>query len=309
MNWKKYLKYLVCGTIIGGADVIPGVSGGTMAFILGIYSDLLNAVKSWLSWSTLKALFIGDWQTFRNKPFALPFWVLLGIGGAIVLLSSPIKYALDNHPQYLWSFFFGLMAASVFSVRKKIERWNLKLVIVLLAGTIGAYYLTGMVPTETPEHKLFIVFCGVLAISAMILPGISGSFVLLLIGKYDYILGAVNGLKSGMISADGDMIMSSAAILLAFGLGVATGLISFVRLLSFCLEKYYSWTIAVLIGFMLGSLRKVWPFKDGDVNILPRDFSWETILTFALAISGFIMVLVIERWAEKLEKENTKEIE
>ena len=103
--------------------------------------------------------------------------------------------------------------------------------------------------------------------------------------------------------------MSSAAILLAFGIGVAAGLISFVRLLSFCLEKYYSWTIAVLIGFMLGSLRKVWPFKDGDVNILPRDVSWETILTFALAISGFIMVLVIERWAEKLEKENTKEIE
>ena len=306
MNWKKYLKYLCCGTIIGGADIIPGVSGGTMAFILGIYSDLLNALKSWLSWNSVRALFSGNWQEFKNKPFALPFWVVLGIGTSIVLLSSPIKYALDYYPQYLWSFFFGLVAASVFSVKKKVAVWNWKLVLVLIAGAVGAYYLTGMVPTETPEHKLFIVFCGALAISAMILPGISGSFVLLLIGKYDYILGAVNGLKSGIMNADSGAIFGSAAILLAFGIGVAAGLISFVRLLSFCLKKYYSWTIAVLIGFMLGSLRKVWPFKEGDLNILPRDCSRETLLTAALAAVGFAAVIIIEKFAEKLAEEKTE---
>lgn len=304
VNWKKYLKYLCCGAIIGGADIIPGVSGGTMAFILGIYNEMLEALKSWLSWSTVKALFTADWKTLKSKPFALPFWVVLGIAAAIVLLSSPIKYALDNHPQYLWAFFFGLVAASVFSVRKKIDKWDWKLILVLLGGGIGAYYLTGMVPTETPEHKLFIVFCGALAISAMILPGISGSFVLLLIGKYDYILGAVNGLKSGVLSGNGTLALESLVILLCFGIGVIAGLVSFVRLLSFCLKKYYSWTIAILIGFMLGSLRKVWPFKDGEVNILPRDCSWETVLTILLAAVGFVMVIFIERFAEKIAEKN-----
>ena len=241
MNWKKYLKYLGCGAVIGGADIIPGVSGGTMAFILGIYSDMLEAIKSWLAWSTVKALFTADWKTLKSKPFALPFWVVVGIALSIILLSSPIKYALDNHPQYLWAFFFGLVGASVFAVKKKIEKWDWKLVAILLTGAVGAYFLTGMVPTQTPEHKLFIVLCGALAISAMILPGISGSFVLLLIGKYDYILGAVNGLKSGILNGDGAMISESALILLAFGIGIVAGLISFVRLLSFCLKKYYSW--------------------------------------------------------------------
>lgn len=308
-DWKKYLKYLCCGAIIGGADIIPGVSGGTMAFILGIYGDMLDALKSWLAPSTVKAIFNADWQTLKSKPFALPFWVVVGIAAAIVILSSPIKYALDNHPQYLWSFFFGLVAASVFSVKKKIDKWNLKLVLVLLAGAIGAYYLTGMVPTQTTENKLFIIFCGMLAISAMILPGISGSFVLLLIGKYDYILGAVNGLKSGLITGDSALIFNSAAILICFGIGIVAGLISFVRLLSFCLKKYYTWTIAILIGFMLGSLRKVWPFKLGEENIPPADFSTRTIITIILAIIGFVMVIAIEKFAEKIEKENITEVE
>lgn len=309
MNWKKYLKYFGCGAIIGGADVIPGVSGGTMAFILGIYKDMLDALKSWMSASTIKAVFTGDIATLKKKPFALPFWVVLGIAVSIVLLSSPIKYALENYPQYLWSFFFGLVAASVFSVKKKIEKWDWKLLAVLIAGGVGAYYLTGMVPTETPEHKLFIVFCGALAISAMILPGISGSFVLLLIGKYDYILGAVTGLKSGILNADGALALSSLMILLCFGVGVIAGLVSFVRLLSFCLKKYYTWTIALLIGFMLGSLRKVWPFKSGEANVLPDSFDFETIVTAALAVFGFAMVLVIEKFAEKIENEEMKEDE
>lgn len=309
MNWKKYLKYFGCGAIIGGADIIPGVSGGTMAFILGIYKDMLDALKSWMSVSTIKAVFTGDIATLKKKPFALPFWVVLGIAVSIVLLSSPIKYALENYPQYLWAFFFGLVAASVFSVKKKIEKWDWKLLAVLIAGGVGAYYLTGMVPTDTPEHKLFIVFCGALAISAMILPGISGSFVLLLIGKYDYILGAVNGLKSGILNADGALALSSLMILLCFGVGVIAGLVSFVRLLSFCLKKYYTWTIALLIGFMLGSLRKVWPFKSGEANVLPDSFDFETIVTAALAVVGFAMVLVIEKFAEKIENEEMKEDE
>ena len=308
MNWKKYLKYLGCGAIIGGADIIPGVSGGTMAFILGIYNDMLEALKSWLSWNTVKAIFCGNWQILKRKPFALPFWVVLGIAAAIVLLSSPIKYALDNHPQYLWSFFFGLVGASVFSVRKKIDKWNWKLILVLLAGGIGAYYLTGMVPTETPEHKFFIIFCGALAISAMILPGISGSFVLLLIGKYDYILGAVNGLKEGILSAEGSMIVDNFLILSCFGIGVVGGLVSFVRVLDFCLKRYYKWTIAALIGFMIGSLRKVWPFKVGDVNVLPSDISWRTWLTIGLVLVGFALVLILEKIAVSMAAEKKEEV-
>lgn len=309
VDWKKYLKYFGCGAIIGAADIVPGVSGGTMAFILGIYGDMLDALKSWLSPDTVKAVFTLDWKTLKSKPFALPFWVVIGIGVSIVLLSSPIKYALDHHPQYLWSFFFGLVAASVFTVRNKIEKWDWKLIFVLLAGAVGAYFLTGMVPTQTPEHKLFIVLCGALAISAMILPGISGSFIMLLIGKYDYILGAVNGLKSALLNGGGAAALEPLAILLCFGIGVVAGLISFVRLLSFCLKKYYTWTIAVLIGFMLGSLRKVWPFKADDVNILPEDMSAKTIITIILAVVGFAIVIAIEKFAEKLESEDIKEVE
>lgn len=309
IEWKKYLKYLGCGAIIGGADIIPGVSGGTMAFILGIYADMLDAIKSWLSPDTAKAILTADFKALKSKPFALPFWVVIGIGMAIILLSSPIKYALDHHPQYLWSFFFGLVAASVFSVKKKVAKWDWKLLLVLLLGGIGAYYLTGMVPTQTTEHKLFIVFCGALAISAMILPGISGSFVLLLIGKYDYILGAVNGLKSGILNGDGVLVMNSLIILLCFGAGVIIGLISIVRLLSFCLQKYYTWTVAILIGFMLGSLRKVWPFKNGETNILPDNLSLKTVLTVALAIFGFLIVIVIEKFAEKIAQAENKEID
>lgn len=306
---KKYLKYLGCGAIIGGADVIPGVSGGTMAFILGIYGDMLDAIKSWLSWSTLKAIFTFDFKSLKSKPFALPFWVLTGILLAIVLLASPIKYALDHHPQYIWAFFFGLVASSVVSVRKKIEKWNWKLLLVLIIAAIGAYYLTGMVPAKTPEHKIFIIFCGVLAISAMILPGISGSFVLLLIGKYDYILGAVNGLKDGILNSNGDLLASSAVILLLFGTGVVAGLISFVRLLSFCLKNYYNWTIVVLIGFMIGSLRKVWPFKNGDINVLPSDANWQTWFTILLAVAGFAIVLLLEKTADNMSAAKEKEIE
>lgn len=306
-NWKKYLKYLGCGAIIGGADIIPGVSGGTMAFILGIYGDMLDTLKSWLSWSTVKAVFTLDWKTLKSKPFALPFWVLVGILLAIVLLSSPIKYALDNHPQYIWAFFFGLVAASVFSVRKKVEKWNWKLITVLILSAVGAYFLTGMVPTETTEHKLFIVFCGALAISAMILPGISGSFVLLLIGKYDYILGAVNGLKSALLNADFAALPEPAMVLCCFGIGIVAGLVSFVRLLAFCLKNYYAVTVAALIGFMIGSLRKVWPFKDGEANILPPDAGWRTWLTCGLAVIGFAMVLILEKIAGNMAEEKEKE--
>ncbi len=306
-NWKKYLKYLGCGAIIGGADIIPGVSGGTMAFILGIYGDMLDALKSWLSWSTVKALFTLDWKTLKSKPFALPFWVLVGILLAIVLLSSPIKYALDNHPQYIWAFFFGLVAASVFSVRKKVEKWNWKLITVLILSAVGAYFLTGMVPTETTEHKLFIVFCGALAISAMILPGISGSFVLLLIGKYDYILGAVNGLKSALLNADFAALPEPAMVLCCFGIGIVVGLVSFVRFLAFCLKNYYAVTVAALIGFMIGSLRKVWPFKDGEANILPPDAGWRTWLICGLAVIGFAMVLILEKIAGNMAEEKEKE--
>ena len=307
-NWKKYLKYLGCGAVIGGADIIPGVSGGTMAFILGIYGDMLEALKSWLSWSTVKAVFTLDWKSLKSKPFALPFWVLIGIMAAIVLLSSPIKYALDYYPQYIWAFFFGLVASSVISVRGKVEKWDWKLITVLILSAIGAYYLTGMVPTNTTDNKLFIIFCGALAISAMILPGISGSFVLLLIGKYDYILGAVNGLKEGVLSAEWSMIVDNFLILSCFGIGVVGGLVSFVRVLDFCLKRYYKWTIAALIGFMIGSLRKVWPFKVGDINVLPPDISWRTWLTIGLVLVGFALVLILEKIAVSMAAEKKEEV-
>lgn len=309
MKWKKYLKYLCSGAVIGGADVVPGVSGGTMAFILGIYTDLLDAMKSWLSLDTVKCIFKGDWNKLKSKPFALPFWVVLGILIAVVTLAGPIKYALENHPQYLWAFFFGLVAASVFTVKNKIEKWDVRIMIVLIVGAAGAYFLTGMVPTQTTNNKLFIILCGALAISAMILPGISGSFVLLLIGKYHYILDTVNNVKNGIAANDWQLVGGAAVILICFFIGVFFGLVSFVRLLSFCLKKYYRVTVALLIGFMIGSLRKVWPFKNGEENVLPSELNKEVIFAVILVVFGFFMVIVIEKFAAKLETDKNKEVE
>jgi putative membrane protein len=304
----KYPVLILKGLAMGAADVIPGVSGGTIAFITGIYEELINSIKS-INLKAFKLLLSGKFSTFWrliNGTFLLS--VLLGIAISIFSLAKGLKYLLDNFPIPVWAFFFGLIVASAIFVAKKIKTWDLKIWIAFIAGIAAAYFITILAPAEANTTWWFIFISGMIAICAMILPGISGSFILVLLGMYKFILEAVGTLDIG--------------ILLIFIAGAAIGIISFSNILSWLLKNYHDITISVLAGFMVGSLNKVWPWKQvirtftdshGEVrplvekNILP--WNYEQISgqepwmagAIILAITGFIIIFVFER----LTKEKT----
>lgn len=279
------------GMAMGAADVVPGVSGGTIAFIVGIYDELINSIKS-INAHSLKLLFTGKIPSFWkaiNGNFL--FSILLGIGISVFSLAELITWLLVTHPIMVWAFFFGLVLASTWFVSKDIKEWNVKTVASFIVGAAVAYYITVATPTETPSNLLFIFLCGVIAICAMILPGISGSFILVLLGKYFYIMDAVKGLKF--------------EVLLVFAAGALIGITSFSRVLSFALARFRNSTLALLTGFMLGSLNKVWPWKEKiamaegfelEKNILPNAFLAEAIV---LAIIGFFLVYFLEKLSQK----------
>lgn len=288
---KDYVTLALKGMAMGAADVVPGVSGGTIAFIVGIYDELINSIKS-INAHSLKLLFTGKIPSFWkaiNGNFL--FSILLGIGISVFSLAELITWLLVTHPIMVWAFFFGLVLASTWFVSKDIKEWNVKTVASFIVGAAVAYYITVATPTETPSNLLFIFLCGVIAICAMILPGISGSFILVLLGKYFYIMDAVKGLKF--------------EVLLVFATGALIGITSFSRVLSFALVRFRNSTLALLTGFMLGSLNKVWPWKekiamaDGfelEKNILPNAFLAEAIV---LAIIGFFLVYFLEKLSQK----------
>lgn len=304
----KYPVLILKGMAMGAADVIPGVSGGTIAFITGIYEELINSIKS-INLKAFKLLLSGKFSTFWrliNGTFLLS--VLLGIAISIFSLAKGLKYLLDNFPIPVWAFFFGLIVASAIFVAKKIKTWDLKIWIAFIAGIAAAYFITILAPAEANTTWWFIFISGMIAICAMILPGISGSFILVLLGMYKFILEAVGTLDIG--------------ILLIFIAGAAIGIISFSNILSWLLKNYHDITISVLAGFMVGSLNKVWPWKQvirtftdshGEIrplvekNILP--WNYEQISgqepwmagAIILAITGFIIIFVFER----LTKEKT----
>lgn len=288
---KDYVTLALKGIAMGAADVVPGVSGGTIAFIVGIYDELINSIKS-INAHSLKLLFTGKIVSFWkaiNGSFL--FSILLGIGISVFSLAKLITWLLEAHPIMVWAFFFGLVLASTWFVSKDIKEWNVKTIASFIVGAAVAYYITVATPAETPTNLLFIFLCGAIAICAMILPGISGSFILVLLGKYFYIMDAVKELKIG--------------ILLVFAAGALIGITSFSRVLSFALARFRNSTLALLTGFMLGSLNKVWPWKekimmDGgfelEKNIMPNAFLAEAIV---LAIIGFFLVYFLEKLSQK----------
>lgn len=248
---RKLTDYLVVGLKgmgMGAADVIPGVSGGTIAFITGIYEELINSIKS-INASLFKTLFregiAAAWKQV-NGNFLVS--VLSGILLSIFSLARLISWLLTNHQMLLWAFFFGLIVGSAIFVAGKIKQWNAMVIIMLLAGSAIAYYITVATPATTPEGLWFVFISGAIAISAMILPGISGSFILLLMGKYEYILNAVKDFKI--------------SVLLVFGIGCAIGIVAFSNLISWLFKKFHNATLALLTGFMVGSLNKLWPWKE-----------------------------------------------
>ena len=291
---KDYALLMLKGMGMGAADVVPGVSGGTIAFIVGIYDELINTIKS-INLQSLKLLF-----TFKFKEFwkavngNFLFSLFAGIAISVFSLAKLITYLLVAHPILVWAFFFGLVLASTWFVAKDIEGWNWKTVLSFIIGAVIAYYITVVTPAETPTNLLFIFLCGAIAICAMILPGISGSFILVLLGKYHYIMDAVKSL---------DLL-----ILCVFGAGALVGITSFSRVLSYALKHFRNVTMAVLAGFMLGSLNKVWPWKTTEIEIingteftiehnsLPTQYLVEGVV---LMIVGFMLVYVLEKISAK----------
>lgn len=278
----------VKGMCMGAADVVPGVSGGTIAFITGIYDELINSIKS-INAASLKMLFTGKWGEFWkmiNGKFLL--FLLAGIGISVFSLAKIITWLLVAYPVLVWSFFFGLVLASTWFVGKDVKERNWKTGLGFLLGAALAFYITVATPAETPSHFLFIFLCGAIAICAMILPGISGSFILVLLGKYFFIMEAVKTLDLKVIAI--------------FGIGACVGITSFSRLLSYALSHMRNITLAVLSGFMLGSLNKVWPWKETlegvEQNVAPNAFVWQAV---CLALLGFVMVYGIEKISSKSE--------
>lgn len=305
-TFKDYLIIFFKGIGMGAADVVPGVSGGTIAFISGIYKELLDSLKL-INTSSLKLLlrfqFVNFWKKI-NGNFLLS--IFLGFLVSLISLAKLITYLLEVHPIKVWSFFFGLVVISVITVLRQIDRWKFSVLAGLLVGISVAYLITIATPTSTPDAWWFIFISGAIAISAMILPGVSGAFILLILGKYKYVTGALHEFNFEVISV--------------FVAGCVTGLMSFVRVVSLVLEKYYQVTIAVLSGFMIGSLNKVWPWKEVltyridsegnqipaiDQSVLPNHYYDVTgndpqILQAILLIAmGIGVVVILEKIAEK----------
>lgn len=287
---------------MGAADVVPGVSGGTIAFITGIYEELIDSIKS-VNTNALKLFFTGRiaefWKSI-NGNFLIS--VLLGIAISIFSLAKGLGFLLHNYPILVWSFFFGLIVASAIYVARAIKEWTPGTIIAAVAGVIIAYFITIISPAEANTSWLFIFMSGAIAICAMILPGISGSFILVLLGMYSFILTSVGNLNIPVI--------------VVFMAGAAIGIIAFSNLLSWLLKNFHNLTIGILAGFMVGSLNKVWPWKKitgtfidrhgeekilSETNILPETFEQLTgnspmlLSAVLLALVGFAFIFVIER--------------
>ncbi len=271
---RDYIGLAMRGMAMGASDIVPGVSGGTMALILGIYEELIDSIRMIGQPEFFRAVFkfrIKDALAILNWEFMLA--ISLGIGLAILTLSHLLEQLLVNQPVYLWSFFFGLVLASVLMVSKRVQRWTPALGAVLLLGAVTSFLLVGLVPARTPETWWFLFLSGALAICAMILPGISGAFILVLLGKYEYVLNAVNGRD-----------LFTLALVAA---GALIGLVTFAQILSWLFKKYHDGTIALLLGLMIGSLRKVWPWK--------RDEAWLTHTDGSFVLDSFGERIVTEQ--------------
>ena len=297
-----YLLLTVKGFCMGAADVVPGVSGGTMAFILGIYEDLIGAIRSF-DLKFLKNLFsLKIEKALDDVRWQFLLAVGLGIMSAVFSLARALSWALQNQPVLIWPFFFGLITASILTVGRRLKKWQISKILWLALGGICAYLLVGMVPVSTPTAPWFLFLSGAIAICAMILPGISGAFILVLLGKYGFVLDAVNH--------------RDFTILFLLAAGAAVGLIAFSRFLGWLFKKHHDLTIALLSGLMLGSLRKVWPWKkalehvttpEGSVlvtkqaNVLPPGLDMGFLFAIGCLFLGFLVVFLLHFWAERKE--------
>lgn len=295
---KRYARLFFTGFSMGSADIVPGVSGGTIAFIFGIYHELLDSISTVTS-KVPKLLFKGEVRkAIELVPFRFLVPLGLGLVSAVLLLTELVAHLLATQPVFVWSFFFGLVLASIFLVSKRIKNWTLKDYAVLLVGTVAAYVIVGLVSFETAATPLAFVLAGAIAICAMILPGISGSFLLVIMGKYEQILQAV---------AQRD-IMTLGLVFI----GMLIGITLFSKVLSWLFEHYHDVIVAALAGFMIGSLRKVWPWKEtlttrinshglevpvAQQNIFPEVFDGYFYGALALCLLGTALIIVLDKYS------------
>ena len=304
---------------MGAADVVPGVSGGTIAFISGIYEELIE---------TIHGLDLGFFKTWKSngfksawKQYNLSFLTALfgGVLISILSLAKAISWLLENHPIAVWSFFFGLILASIVYVGRDISKWNAAVVSAVLLGALISYFITVMEPVGSPDSTWFLFLAGFVAIIAMILPGISGAFILLLIGAYTSVIGTVNDFTAAIGAGDTQALSDSGLKLVVFALGAVLGLKIFSRGLNWMFKNYKDTTLALLTGFMIGALNKIWPWKQvisyrtnshgeevpfQELSVWPSDFSGDPKVGLALvmALIGFTILFAIEKLASTRKK-------
>lgn len=292
-NLVLYLK----GLAMGAADIVPGVSGGTIALITGIYEELISSIKN-INTQLMKTLFKkGIRQFWKDLNGTFLIILVTGIFTSVILLARVIVFLLENHEYKIWGFFFGLIIASAFVILKDIKTLNLKNIIIVLFGFATAAGVVLSNTTTLPNTDLYIFLSGSIAITAMILPGISGSFILLLLSKYEFIINAIK---------DFDL-----RIILVFGFGCIFGLLIFSRLLHFLFQNYKDNLLCILSGFLIGSLIKIWPFRkvletrtnSEGINevvvsqpVLPSPQDLESLLIFTIfSLCGYLLITIIQK--------------
>lgn len=302
MSKQHYAGIFARGLAMGAADVVPGVSGGTVAFITGIYEELLNAIKSFNPQAVKVLLRQGPAAFWRHINGSFLLALGLGIVTSILSLARLISQLLDTQPLLVWSFFFGLIAASGWHMAKQVRRWSGATVVMLLVGCAVAYGVAELKPSELPAEPLYVFLAGSLAICAMILPGISGSFILVLLGMYSHVLLAIKQFDWLLLGV--------------FAAGCGLGLLSFAHLLSWLLARFHDLAMTLLTGFLLGSLYLVWPWKHilsyyqnskgeslalTQENVLPGQYlsltgqEPDTVSCLGLMLAGLVTVLILEK--------------
>ena len=301
----KYIGIAIKGACMGAADVIPGVSGGTIAFIMGIYDKFVGSIASFNA-EAVKLLFTGKFKAFwKHINGGFLFSLLLGIGASIVGLAGLMKMLLADFPIQTWAFFFGLIVASSIFILKGIKDWEIRDILFIVFGIILGVVICTLSPTQTPDDYWFIFLSGAIAICAMILPGISGSFILLILGKYEYIMGIITscvgnvGALWGADGADKAIFWDSAVVLLVFLAGAVIGILGFSKFLHWLLARWHRETLIVLAGFIIGSLVKVWPWSNAEA-IAQGELHIGGAIIFALI--GFFLVTGIELVGKLIKK-------
>ena len=297
---KGFLKNIIVavkGACMGAADVIPGVSGGTIAFIMGIYDDFVGSLAA-INGEAVKLLFKGQFKAFWkhiNGSFLLS--LVIGIGISVISLAGLMQMLLSDFPIQTWAFFFGLIVASSIFIIRGISGWRLREGLLLVLGIILGVVICTLSPTQTPDGLWFIFLSGAIAICAMVLPGISGSFILLILGKYQYIMGVISDLVSGVEFGRNLLILG------VFAIGAVVGILGFSKFLHWLLARWNKETLIVLAGFIIGSLVKVWPWSNPEA-LAQADAAGSMLYGSAalFALIGLSLVTGIELIGKRLRK-------